>query len=94
MQDRNTFGTSKKNLVLNIIGQFVLNAWEDKVIPQVKILQYDVCEDIDFYPDLGYTESVQVREKKNSGNEDESKKVVKKSEKKVKKEEDWDDFVF
>ena len=36
---------NKKNLTYNIIGQFVLNAWEDKIIPEVKILYYDVEED-------------------------------------------------
>ena len=45
MKDRKTFGTSKKNLKLNLICQFVLNVWEDKVNPEVKILFYDVEED-------------------------------------------------
>lgn len=45
MKGRNTFGVNKKNLVLNIIGQFQLEVWEDKVYPQVKILYYDVIED-------------------------------------------------
>lgn len=45
MRDRNTFGINKKPLVLNLICQFVLNSWEDKVNPEVKILYYDVAED-------------------------------------------------
>lgn len=45
MQDRYTFGVNKKPLILNIIGSFMLNKWEDKVIPEVKILYYDVQED-------------------------------------------------
>lgn len=45
MRTRTTLGVNKKPLVLNIIGQFVLNAWEDKVEPEVKIWYYDVRED-------------------------------------------------
>lgn len=45
MKDRSVLGANKKNLVLNIIGQFVLNSWEDKINPEVKILYFDVCED-------------------------------------------------
>jgi single-stranded-DNA-specific exonuclease len=45
MRDRGILGTNKKNLKLNIIGQFVLNSWEDKINPEVKILYFDVCED-------------------------------------------------
>ena len=45
MRTRKTFGVNKTPLVLNIIGQFVLNAWEDKVNPEVKILYYDVQKD-------------------------------------------------
>lgn len=41
---KNIFGKNKKNLVLNIIGQFILNSWEDKVMPQVKILFFDSKE--------------------------------------------------
>lgn len=44
MQDRYTLGVSKKQLKLNIIGSFTLNKWEDKIIPEVKILFYDVQE--------------------------------------------------
>jgi len=45
MKDRGVLGVNKKNLKLNIIGQFVLNSWEDKINPEVKILYFDVCED-------------------------------------------------
>lgn len=47
MKGRSSLGINKKNLVLNIIGQFVLNAWEDKINPEVKILYFDVQEDKD-----------------------------------------------
>ena len=47
MKDRSVLGVNKKNLKLNIIGQFVLNSWEDKINPEVKILYFDVCEDTD-----------------------------------------------
>lgn len=40
-KDRRTFGVNKKPLVLNLICQFVLNSWEDKINPEVKILFYD-----------------------------------------------------
>lgn len=40
-RDRKTFGVNKKPLVLNLICQFVLNSWEDKINPEVKILFYD-----------------------------------------------------
>ena len=40
-RDRKTFGINKKPLVLNLICQFVLNSWEDKINPEVKILFYD-----------------------------------------------------
>lgn len=45
MKGRNTLGTNKKDLKLNLICQFVLNSWEDKVNPEVKILYFDVQED-------------------------------------------------
>jgi hypothetical protein len=47
LKDRKVLGTNKKNLVLNIIGQFVLNSWEDKINPEVKILYFDSCEDLE-----------------------------------------------
>lgn len=49
LHDRNVFGVNKKNLVMNIIGQFQLEVWEDKIYPQVKILQCDVVEDDDIF---------------------------------------------
>ena len=45
MRDRNIIGVNKKDLKLNLICQFVLNSWEDKVNPEVKILYFDVEED-------------------------------------------------
>ena len=45
LKDRHTFGANKKNLVMNLICQFQLEPWEDKVYPEVKILYYDVVED-------------------------------------------------
>lgn len=44
LRDRNVFGINKKRLKYNIIGQFVLDKWEDKINPEVKILYYDVEE--------------------------------------------------
>lgn len=53
LKDRHTFGVNKKNLVMNLICQFQLEPWEDKVYPEVKILYYDVVEDkTDETPDL------------------------------------------
>lgn len=40
-QSKVGFGKPKHMLNLNIIGQFVLSVYEDKVIPQVKILFFD-----------------------------------------------------
>lgn len=45
LSGRNTFGPSKKDLNINIIGQFVLSQYDDKVIPQVRIKYFDSCED-------------------------------------------------
>lgn len=45
LKDRHTFGANKKNLVMNLICQFQLESWEDKIYPEVKILYYDVMED-------------------------------------------------
>jgi len=38
---RNVIGVNKKELSLNIIGQFILNSFEDKIYPEVKILYFD-----------------------------------------------------
>lgn len=45
LKDRHIFGANKKNLVMNLICQFQLESWEDKIYPEVKILYYDVMED-------------------------------------------------
>ena len=79
---------NKKNLTLNIIGQFVLNAWEDKVIPEVKILYYDVEEDTE----SDYVPTVTKRIKRQSDNlddwfsEDDDEVLEKKETKKDKNE--------
>lgn len=52
MHDRKTFGTNKKNLVMNIIGQFHMEEWEGKQYPEVKILFYDVAEEKDYISDV------------------------------------------
>lgn len=44
LKDRKILGTNTKDLVLNIIGKFVLNEYEGNVFPQVKILYYDSQE--------------------------------------------------
>ena len=44
LRGRNMLGENKKDLVLNIIGKFVLNEYEGNVFPQVKILYYDSQE--------------------------------------------------
>lgn len=41
---RSTFGVNKKELELNIIGEFTLSTWEDKVYPEVKIVAFDSKE--------------------------------------------------
>lgn len=41
LKDRATIGANKKELNLNIIGQFVLNSYDGKVFPEVKILYFD-----------------------------------------------------
>lgn len=45
LKDTHTFGKNKKNLILNLICQFTLNKWEDKITPQVKIMYFDSKED-------------------------------------------------
>lgn len=101
MKTRKTLGKSKKNLVLNIIGQFILNAWEDKIIPQVKILAYDVKENKEDVIDRVVKESVkgikkEEKEEEKGGLKEEDKKLQKKIQKKTQKKviEDDDDFVF
>lgn len=44
LRDRRVLGTNTKDLVLNIIGKFVLNEYEGNIFPQVKILYYDSQE--------------------------------------------------
>jgi single-stranded-DNA-specific exonuclease len=41
LKGRNTLGVNKKTLRMNVIGQFIMTSWEDKLIPEVKILHYD-----------------------------------------------------
>ena len=44
LSNRNILGVNKKDLILNLIGKFVLNEYEGNVFPQVKILYYDSKE--------------------------------------------------
>ena len=44
LKDRKTIGSSKKDLVLNLICSFTLNEYEGKITPQVKIWFYDSHE--------------------------------------------------
>lgn len=44
LRERSTLGTNKKMLSMNIIGQFVLNEYEGKVTPQVKIKYFESNE--------------------------------------------------
>lgn len=95
MKTRKTLGKSKKNLVLNIIGQFILNTWEDKISAQVKILAYDVRENKEDVIDRTVKESVKGIKKEEKREEKDGslkKKEIKKVQKKV--IEDDDDFVF
>lgn len=41
---RETLGVNKKDLEITIIGEFNLNIWEDKVTPQVKIIDFESKE--------------------------------------------------
>lgn len=45
LRDRKVFGVNKKDLILDLICQFTLNTWEDKINPEVKILYYGVKQD-------------------------------------------------
>ena len=47
LRDRSILGVNKKDLKLNLICQFVLNSFEDKINPEVKILYFDVVEEKD-----------------------------------------------
>ena len=99
---RATFGENKKDLTLNIIGQFVLNSWEDKIFPQVKILYFDAQENIEKIGtnDSGNTVVKSSKKKTKHVNisiDDEENDILedkKESTKKKKDEEDFDDFVF
>ena len=44
LRDRNTLGENKKQLQLNIIGNFVVNEWNGNKYPQVKIKYYESRE--------------------------------------------------
>lgn len=44
LKDRKTIGSSKKDLVLNLICSFTLNEYEGHITPQVKIWYYDSVE--------------------------------------------------
>ena len=104
LRDNHVLGVNKKNLILNIIGQFALNVWEDKFIPQVKILYYDVVEDKDnkYVPDIIQKET-KIKKAKDSDLNDwddgtiNNKKTKNEKEKTIKKTRvvDYgDEFVF
>lgn len=100
-------GENTKDLTLNIIGQFILNSWENKIFPQVKILYFDSCENTE---GIGLRDSGNSKKKTNKvklkafiddDNDDILEKASKKSfettKKEVKKNNDEDlfkDFVF
>lgn len=69
LADRKVFGKNTKSLVLNVIGEFQLDAYNDTVYPQVKILYYDVREaqfdELDKIP-LSETTSTVTKKKKKS----------------------------
>lgn len=44
LRDRNTLGENKKQLELTVIGNFVMNEWEGKKYPQVKIKYFESRE--------------------------------------------------
>lgn len=101
MKDRVGFGVSKKNLLMNVIGEFQYEKYEDKNYPVVKILYYDVEEDL---------EANEADKQKMAGGDwseieestSKNKKVVaknatpvtQKEEKKIDADEYRDDFYF
>ena len=99
MKDRVGFGVSKKNLLMNVIGEFQYEKYEDKNYPVVKILYYDVEEDLeaneaDKQKMAGgdwseIEESASTKSTKNNATT-----VAQKEEKKIDADEYRDDFYF
>ena len=99
MKDRVGFGVSKKNLLMNVIGEFQYEKYEDKNYPVVKILYYDVEEDLeaneaDKQKTAGgdwseIEESASTKSTKNNATT-----VAQKEEKKIDADEYRDDFYF
>lgn len=95
-RDRKTFGVNKKPLVLNLICQFVLNSWEDKINPEVKILFYDSRVDDggeEFKEEKKITKTVKSKEigKENTTIEKENK--LKSKDKINKNNSNFDDWL-
>ena len=99
MKDRVGFGVSKKNLLMNVIGEFQYEKYEDKNYPVVKILYYDIEEDLeaneaDKQKTAGgdwseIEESASTKSTKNNATT-----VAQKEEKKIDADEYRDDFYF
>lgn len=101
MKDRVGFGVSKKNLLMNVIGEFQYEKYEDKNYPVVKILYYDVEEDLEANEadkqkmaggDWSEIEESTSKNKKVVAKNATS--VVQKEEKKIDADEYRDDFYF
>ncbi len=99
MKDRVGFGVSKKNLLMNVIGEFQYEKYEDKNYPVVKILYYDVEEDLEANEaDKQKTVGGDWSEIEESASTKSTKKnattVAQKEEKKIDADEYRDDFYF
>lgn len=97
--DRHILGKNKKDLTLNLICQFVLNSWEDKVTPQIKILYFDSqvnVEKIGINDSGNKVESSVSKSKKKESKKDDwiEEDTIKEKKTKIKDEEEFDDFVF
>lgn len=94
LRDRRTFGANKKNLKLNLICQFQLESWEDKIYPEVKILNYDVVEDIDDEKDLEFADSKVTNSKvgENTQSKLTKSKLPKVEKVDLKDDFDWDEI--
>ena len=97
-------GKNKKDITLNLICQFVLNSWEDKITPQVKILYFDSVENVEKVglKDSGNTivksnkktttakKNELIKNKNDESQELENNLIIKKKE----LEDDFEDFIF
>ena len=101
MKDRVGFGVSKKNLLMNVIGEFQYEKYEDKNYPVVKILYYDVEEDLeaneaDKQKMAGgdWSEIEESTSKNKKAVAKNATSVAQKEEKKIDADEYRDDFYF